>query len=548
MRQERGQTSAEYVGILLVVAAIIGALIASGIDRDIAAAARSLVCTISGESCEEGGREPSQVASNGPDTDADGVSDRDEQRAGTNPRESDSDGDGVLDGKEREVGTDPRQADSDGDGVLDGEDPVPGTADEDGDGLSDGEEVALGTDARKADSDGDGRPDRTEFEEGTDPLQGVAPLTRENAFKPWERVGMSEDEWRDFEREVLEELDAGRDRWASSSAAPTPASTLDENGELKLIEVQQMGINPGPILRALGAGGRALSAGGAALKVLPKLPAATRARLIARGVLPRTGPLRRPPAPPSTPGTVVNELDALGRSTGAAATITRETLRTGTRASSSAKVPGYGGRAAGHAKGHLIAAAARRQRRRRPQPHDAVPEPRQHAGHVRLRAADRARRGGRADSPLPGDADLPRVGAGAARGDPQRAREPRLPARRDRPQQARPMSDLDDLRALAPPPDDPPGAIRLGAPPGSSSRPTSSSWPSCYGAGTFDNGIAILVPGHRQQGFFDLVRPDRGSALGAALPGATRASSRRTTPSELLPMGHRRGRQRPVAG
>ena len=353
MRQERGQTSAEYVGILLVVAVIVGALIASGIDRDIASAARSLVCTISGESCEEGGREPSQVATSGPDSDADGVSDRDEQRAGTNPRESDSDGDGVLDGDERQAGTDPRQADSDGDGTLDGDDPVPGEADSDRDGLSDGEEVALGTDARKADSDGDGRPDRTEYEEGTDPLQGVAPLTRENAFKPWERVGMSEDEWRDFEREVLDEVTPDG-VMGFLVGSPYIAVNLDENGELKLIEVQEMGINPGPILRALGAGGRALSAGGAALKVLPKLPAATRARLIARGVLPRTGPLRRPPAPPSTPGTALNELDALGRSTGAAATITRETLRTGTKASGSVKVAGYGGRAARHAKGHLI--------------------------------------------------------------------------------------------------------------------------------------------------------------------------------------------------
>ena len=350
MREERGQTAAEYMGILLVVAAIIGALIASGLPGDIASAAQSAVCRIAGDSC---GASPAAVADRGPDADDDGVSDREEERAGTNPREADTDGDGSTDAEERQAGTDPKQADSDGDGVLDGDDPVPGAADGDGDGLSDGEEVALGTDARKADSDGDGRPDRTEYEEGTDPLQGVAPLTRENAFKPWERVGMSEDEWRDFEREVLEEVTPDG-VMGFLVGSPYIAVNLDENGELKLIEVQEMGINPGPILRALGAGGRALSAGGAALKALPKLPAATRARLIARGVLPRTGPLRRPPSPPASPGTAVNELDALGRSTGASATITREMLRTGTKASQSVKVAGYGGRAARHGKGHLI--------------------------------------------------------------------------------------------------------------------------------------------------------------------------------------------------
>ena len=75
MRDERGQTSAEYMGILLVVAAIVGALIASGLHREIAAAARSAVCTVAGESCE-GARGPSALADRGPDSDGDGVSDR----------------------------------------------------------------------------------------------------------------------------------------------------------------------------------------------------------------------------------------------------------------------------------------------------------------------------------------------------------------------------------------------------------------------------------------------------------------------------------------
>jgi hypothetical protein len=41
--QEHGQTAAEYMGILLIVAAIIGALIAADVDGKIAEAAKSMV-------------------------------------------------------------------------------------------------------------------------------------------------------------------------------------------------------------------------------------------------------------------------------------------------------------------------------------------------------------------------------------------------------------------------------------------------------------------------------------------------------------------------
>jgi hypothetical protein len=114
-----------------------------------------------------------------------------------------------------------------------------------------------------------------------------------------------------------------------------------------------MGLSPGPLLRALGVGGSAATAGAAALRAVGRLPAATRAALVARGVLPAAARVR-PPVAPARPGIVVSELDELGRSTGAAATITRDMLRTGTRVSSSVQVAGYGGRAVGHAKGHLI--------------------------------------------------------------------------------------------------------------------------------------------------------------------------------------------------
>ena len=47
-RENRGQTAAEYMGILLVVAVIIGALIAADVDGKIAKAANTMVDKIAG--------------------------------------------------------------------------------------------------------------------------------------------------------------------------------------------------------------------------------------------------------------------------------------------------------------------------------------------------------------------------------------------------------------------------------------------------------------------------------------------------------------------
>ena len=51
--------------------------------------------------------------------------------------------------------------------------------------------------------------DTEEFEHGTDPNQGIDPLTEDNAFKPWERLGISEDEWNELEKSILEEINPG---------------------------------------------------------------------------------------------------------------------------------------------------------------------------------------------------------------------------------------------------------------------------------------------------------------------------------------------------
>ena len=258
----------------------------------------------------------------------------------------------ISDADERARGTDPGNVDSDGDGLSDADDPVPGVADGDGDGLTDGEELALGSDPTKADTDGDGKPDGEEFANGSDPTQGVLPLTKENALKPWERVGMTPEEWSDFEDKVLDEVNPGG--WEGFLFGnPYWGVTLDEAGELKLLQIQEAGLNPLPLLKLLGVGGKALSASGAALKAVAKLPAATRAALAARGVLPSVARIK-PPLPPSTPGTALGELDVLGRTTGASATITREMLNTGTAASRSIKPAGFLGGNANQARGHLI--------------------------------------------------------------------------------------------------------------------------------------------------------------------------------------------------
>ena len=88
------------------------------------------------------------------DSDGDGLTNVDEQKAGTDPHRDDTDGDGLTDDDELRAGTDPTQADTDQGG------------------LTDGEEVLLyGTDPLAPDSDGDGVRDGVELAAGSDPLE-----------------------------------------------------------------------------------------------------------------------------------------------------------------------------------------------------------------------------------------------------------------------------------------------------------------------------------------------------------------------------------------
>jgi hypothetical protein len=156
IRSQRGQTAAEFVGVLLLVAAIAAALLSSGVAKNVANGVETAICRIAGhDDCTTKTALPNATAG---DQDGDGINDADERRAGLDPDSADTDGDGLSDGEESAIGTDPSDADSDG-------------FDTPGDGLTDAEEVRLGSDPNNFDSDGDGNPDGYEVERGDDPTE-----------------------------------------------------------------------------------------------------------------------------------------------------------------------------------------------------------------------------------------------------------------------------------------------------------------------------------------------------------------------------------------
>ena len=175
VRGNRGQAAAEYMGVLLVVAAIIAALFATQIPSKIGCALSSSVAQIAGADDPGTCGEDGTATAGGRDGDGDGVPDSVEQSNGTDPKNADSDGDGLSDGDEVKHGSDPNNVDTDGDGVPDDEEATLGTspivADSDADGIDDKEEIERGSNPRNPDTDGDGLDDGAELDAGTDPFE-----------------------------------------------------------------------------------------------------------------------------------------------------------------------------------------------------------------------------------------------------------------------------------------------------------------------------------------------------------------------------------------
>ncbi len=102
-----------------------------------------------------------------PDIDHDGLTDTQEQQAGTDPKNQDSDGDGIPDGAEKSCNTSPLSKQSTlmiplGNGIK--------MPDKDNDTLPDYCETILGTNPNLADTDGDGLIDGAEVNWGANPL------------------------------------------------------------------------------------------------------------------------------------------------------------------------------------------------------------------------------------------------------------------------------------------------------------------------------------------------------------------------------------------
>lgn len=124
---------------------------------------------------------PEKPGGGNPDTDGDGLRDKQEEKLGTDPNNPDTDGDGLLDGEEVKLyKTDPLNPDTDGGGVNDGDEVANGTDpldptddsppfDYDNDGLTNDEENnTYGTDWQNPDTDGDGMNDGYEARCGVD--------------------------------------------------------------------------------------------------------------------------------------------------------------------------------------------------------------------------------------------------------------------------------------------------------------------------------------------------------------------------------------------
>ena len=160
------------------------------------------------------------------DSDADGITDGEEQLGGTNPAAADSDGDGSNDFEEIAAGSDPNDATS-----------VP-SDDVDGDGLGTDQEIAVGTSPINPDSDGDLLADGTELNiAGTNPL---AVDTDSDGFTDWAEMRFGSDPTlatstpgEDDDNDGLINAEEGR-FGADPNDPDTDADTIDDGDEVYL--------------------------------------------------------------------------------------------------------------------------------------------------------------------------------------------------------------------------------------------------------------------------------------------------------------------------
>ena len=204
-RETRGQTAAEYLGVMLLVAAIIVALVRVDVPGKVSCALQSGIEKIAGGEADCSDPQAATNPTGGPDSDGDGVPDSVERptapirrtptamatgsrtpkrpSAAATRSNPDSDGDGVPDDQEVELGTDPLEADSDKDGISDLEEVElglnPKVADSDDDGISDGDEMNGDSDPLNPDTDDDGQKDGedddpTAYDAGVDDIAAGA--------------------------------------------------------------------------------------------------------------------------------------------------------------------------------------------------------------------------------------------------------------------------------------------------------------------------------------------------------------------------------------
>ncbi|MEU2494572.1 hypothetical protein [Streptomyces sp. NPDC007883] len=158
-RRDRGQTAVEYTGLVVLVAAIVAALVMSGVGDRIAGRLQEAVCSLVGRSCPaDGGGEGTHQAGGGADDatggDTDGSTGADD---GTDGGRDGTDGD-ATDGSTG----DPGSTGPDGSAQDDPGGVVPGSEDGEGDGEG-GDPTdpyePIGDSAVTSDGDGDGDGD-----------------------------------------------------------------------------------------------------------------------------------------------------------------------------------------------------------------------------------------------------------------------------------------------------------------------------------------------------------------------------------------------------